>query len=111
MYSNRAQLLGCLAEMSVMDIVHHTREMIGDSDHERKCMLAMNKYDGIMLLMSYKGPLCKHFVKLLEVRCRDLGFWFPVQFPDATVSPKLHELLVHTHSFVLSMLLKASAVV
>ena len=44
---------------------------------------------------SLSRPLCRHEVVLLAIRCSSFGCWFPVNFPNVSITPKFHVLTYH----------------
>jgi hypothetical protein len=43
--------------------------------------------------------LCEHEKRQLELRCASFGCWFPTRFPDSSLPPKFHILIVHVPQF------------
>ena len=54
----------------------------------------LTKFANCYHLYTKNAPLCRHEVEQLCLNCMEYGSWFTQQFPDATLKPKFHMLVV-----------------
>ena len=67
---------------------------IGNTRQCQKVATLFKKLSQVYELATANRSLCRHEVAILSVRCYSLGCFFPTNFPEESVKPKLH-LLVH----------------
>ena len=59
-----------------------------------------NKFLDIYKLMSVKKILAEHEIESLSNMCYEFGKWFPENFPNETITIKMHLLIYHVPQFV-----------
>ena len=72
-----------------------TERVFSSSMLWQKLFTLLLKFGQVYKLIMLSRTLCKHEVSLLIVRCYSLGNWFPVSFPDETLSRTFHEVRYH----------------
>ena len=68
---------------------------IGSVALTQKFRTLFHKLRQLRLLYRPTRPLCKHEVAALEASALSFGHWFPVNFPDSSITPKVHWLITH----------------
>ena len=61
----------------------------------QRAITLFSKLAQVFSLATANHALCKHEVMFLKVRCYSLGCFWPVNYPNANVKPKLHLLAHH----------------
>ena len=61
----------------------------------QKFRTLFHKLRRLRLLYRPARPLCKHEVAALQASALSFGHWFPMNFPDSSITPKLHWLITH----------------
>ena len=86
---HRAKLWGIFRPLTVIgpDGVQYT---FVAEEYERKLHVLLNKFEETRRLFHRNDPLCRHEVKLLEVRYVDWAFAFAEELPDMVPLPKMH---------------------
>ena len=60
-----------------------------------KIITLLGKFRQCYDLYPVARPLCKHEVGLLALRCSSFESWLPTNFPDESITPKMHVLTYH----------------
>ena len=61
-------------------------KVYSDTRKSVKMNTLLTKFQQCYVLYSKSRPLCKHEVAILSLRCASFGSWFPVNFPNESVS-------------------------
>ena len=69
--------------------------MVGSFALAEKFRTLFHKLRQLRLLYRPTRALCRRKVAKLRARAVDFGNWFPLNFPDSSVTPKLHWLIYH----------------
>ena len=91
---NFCYLIKCLKPKSIK-LTSGVHKEFGSMHIFQKALTLFSKIHAVYELATANRPLCQHEVALLKVRCYSLGNFLPVNFPDASVKPKLHVLVHH----------------
>ena len=70
-------------------------ETFGSLTDYQRAITLFSKLASVYKLATANRSLCEHEVVLLKVRCYSLGNFFPVNYPESSVKPKLHILAYH----------------
>ena len=70
------------------------KETFGSDHLVKKVEDLLSKFAACYRLYTKNSPLCKHEVEKLCLDCAEFGSWFPTNFPDASIKPKFHMLVV-----------------
>ena len=70
-------------------------QVFGSNREFQRTLTLFDKLAAVYVLATANRTLCQHEIALLSIRCYSLGCFFPVNFPNASVKPKLHVLTHH----------------
>ena len=70
------------------------KHAVGCHLRAEKYLTLFKKFHQCRSLYRRVGALCKHQVCQLRAMCASLGNWFPVSFPQATITPKFIQLVL-----------------
>ena len=96
MFKNREKFWNMLWRVKCV-LPDGSTKMYGSNNIAKQFNLLFSKFQSIRCLMNAARPLCRHEVRLLQLRCEDFGFWYPRTFPIEPLPPKFHILTFHVH--------------
>ena len=68
---------------------------VGSFELAEKFRTMFNKLRQLRVLYRPTRGLCKHEVAQLQARAISIGHWFPINFPNSSITPKMHWLIYH----------------
>jgi hypothetical protein len=68
---------------------------IGSNDQSSRVLGLLTRLRDLHQLYSAARPLCRHEVAALQRKAYEYGNWYPVNFPDQTITPKMHVMIYH----------------
>ena len=71
------------------------KELFSSHRLKVKIRTLLGKFRQCYDLYSVARPQCKHEVGLLALRCSSFRSWLPTNFPDESITPKMHVLTYH----------------
>ena len=74
---------------------HGNQHTVSSMAQQNQVYQLLNKLQLCYDLVTPARELCNHEITLLELRCFNLGCWFPVEFPKENLKYKFHFLTYH----------------
>ncbi len=79
-------------QFTASDGKQHT---IGSNEQTSRVLGLLTCLRDLHQLYSAARPLCRHEVVNLQTKAYEFGNWYPVKFPDQTITPKMHIMIYH----------------